>query len=177
MSAGDDRLPVPVVVMGVSGSGKSTVGRALGEAFDAPFVDGDDLHPAANRRKMAAGVPLDDRDRWPWLDAVAARIRTELEAGRPIVVACSALKRAYRDRLAAGAPSAVFVHLAGDRELVAERQRGRTHEYMPTSLLASQFEILEPLQPDERGIRVDVRRSPAGIVDAVRSALAAFEPR
>jgi gluconokinase len=174
MSAVAGGLPVPLIVMGVSGSGKSTIGVALGEAFGAPFVDGDDLHPAANRAKMAAGIPLDDDDRRPWLDAVAERIRSELEGGRAIVVACSALKREYRDRLAAGAPSTVFVHLEGDRELVAERQRGRDHEYMPTSLLGSQFEILEPLQPDERGIRVDVRRAPAEIVADVRRALAGF---
>jgi gluconokinase len=172
-----ERLEVPLIVMGVSGSGKSTIGQALGDAFGVPFVDGDDLHPVENRRKMAAGTPLDDADRWPWLDAIAARIRGELEAGRPIVVACSALKRAYRERLASGAPTAVFVHLEGDRELVAARQRGRTHEYMPTSLLGSQFEILEPLEAGERGIRIDVRRSPDEIVADVRRALARFAPR
>lgn len=162
----------PLIVMGVSGSGKSTIGAALADAFGIEFIDGDDLHPSANKAKMAAGQPLDDEDRAPWLEIIALRIGAEFAAGAPIVVACSALKRRYRDQLTAHAPETVFVHLAGSRELIAERQRGRRHEYMPNSLLASQFGTLEPLGADERGIVIDVSRDPAAIVDDVRRRLA-----
>ncbi|WP_395242510.1 gluconokinase [Agromyces sp. MMS24-K17] len=166
------RLEVPLIVMGVSGSGKSTIGAALAAAFGVPFHDADDLHPAANKAKMAAGHPLDDDDRGPWLATVAALIGDELAAGRPVVVACSALKRRYRDRLVADAPGTVFVHLAGGRDLIADRQAGRTHEYMPASLLDSQFEAFEPLEPDERGIVVDIGLRPEALVDDVRHRLA-----
>lgn len=164
----------PLIVMGVSGSGKSTVGESLARAFGIEFIDGDDLHPLANKEKMAAGHPLDDEDRAPWLETIAVRIGAELAEGRPIVVACSALKRRYRDQLVSHAPETVFVHLVGSRDLIAERQRGRRHEYMPDSLLASQFETLEPLGDDERGIVVDVQQSPDEIVDEVRTRLAAL---
>ncbi|GAA1792524.1 gluconokinase [Agromyces lapidis] len=170
-----ETLRTPLIVMGVSGSGKSTVGGALAEAFGAPFIDGDDLHPSANKRKMAEGIPLDDEDRAPWLELISLRIGAELADGTPIVVACSALRRRYREQLAAHAPETVFVHLAGEAELIAERQRGRVHEYMPASLLASQFDALEPLGEGERGIVIDVRRSPGEIVDDVRAALARFD--
>jgi len=168
------KLRTPLIVMGVSGSGKSTIGEALSRAFGVPFVDGDDLHPSANKRKMAAGQPLDDEDRAPWLEIIALRIGAELAEGTPIVVACSALRRRYRDQLVAHAPETVFVHLVGGAELITERQHGRVHEYMPVSLLASQFEALEPLGDGERGIEIDVRRSPAQIVDDVRAALDAL---
>ncbi|WP_022890003.1 gluconokinase [Agromyces italicus] len=171
-----EALHTPLVVMGVSGSGKSTVGAALARAFGVPFVDGDELHPLANRRKMAEGRPLDDADRAPWLDRVGARIAAELAEGVPIVVACSALRRSYRAQLTAHAPSTVFVHLAGDAGLIAERQRDREHEFMPTSLLASQFAALEPLGGDERGVVLDVRRSPAELVADVRDALGRSDP-
>lgn len=168
-------LRTPIIVMGVSGSGKSTIGAALAAAFGVEFIDGDDLHPSANKAKMAAGKPLDDEDRAPWLEIIALRIGAELAEGRPIVVACSALRRRYRDQLVAYAPSTVFVHLVGDPDLIADRQLGRTHEYMPVSLLASQFDALEPLEEDERGIRVDVRRDPAEIVADVRDALGVLD--
>jgi gluconokinase len=150
-----DALP-PLIVMGVSGSGKSTIGQRLADAMGREFVDGDTLHPAANKQKMASGTPLTDEDRAPWLEVIAERIGHDLAEGNPIVVACSALKRAYRRVLIADAPSTVFVHLSGERGIVAERQAHRTHEYMPNSLLDSQYETLEPLEEDERGIVVDL---------------------
>ena len=155
-------MGIRIVVMGVSAAGKSTVGRLLAERLGLPFRDADDLHPASNVQKMAAGAPLDDADRAPWLDAVGA----ELEAATTgIVMACSALKRSYRDRLRAAAPSTVFVHLHGTGDLLAARAAARTEHFMPSSLLASQLAVLEPLAADEAGITVDVEGAPADIVD------------
>ncbi|MFC0681053.1 gluconokinase [Lysobacter korlensis] len=147
-----DAPAVPIVVMGVSGSGKTVTGSRLAVALGRPFVDADDLHPPANKEKMARGIPLNDEDRWGWLDTVGER----LAGGEPVVVACSALKRVYRDRLRAAAPDAVFVHLHGSRGLLAERMGHRVHEFMPVTLLDSQLATLEPLQEDERGVVVDV---------------------
>ena len=141
----------PVVVMGVSGSGKTTVGAALADALGLRFVDGDALHPAANVAKMAAGIPLDDADRAPWLDAVGA-----LLAAGPVVVACSALKRTYRDRLRAAAPDLDLVFLDGSRELLASRTAARPGHFMPASLLDSQLATLEPPTADEHPVTVDV---------------------
>lgn len=163
----------PLIVMGVSGSGKSTIGKALGEAFGFEFIDGDDLHPRANKEKMAAGQPLNDEDRAPWLEIIAERIGSELADGHPIVVACSALKRKYRDQLVAYAPQTVLVHLTGERAVISERQSHRVHEYMPNSLLDSQFTTLEPLHSDENGISVDLTLTPDEIVAYVTSVLAA----
>jgi len=157
----------PLIVMGVSGSGKSTIGAALGEALDMEFIDGDDLHPRANKEKMAAGHALNDEDRAPWLEIIAERIGAELAEGKAIVVACSALKRRYRTQLVSHAPSTVFIHLAGGHDLIAIRQANRTHEYMPPSLLDSQFAILEPLEDDERGFVVDTGQTPDEIVQTV----------
>ncbi|QIS45588.1 Gfo/Idh/MocA family oxidoreductase [Clavibacter capsici] len=154
----------PVIVMGVSGSGKSTVGELLAQDAGVPFLDGDDLHTEANRRKMAEGHALDDDDRRPWLEEVGRAL-----AGRPQggpVVACSALKRSYRDILRAAAPDAVFVHLAGDHELLAERLGGREGHFMPSSLLASQLRTLEPLGDDEQGITLDIADDPVALADA-----------
>jgi gluconokinase len=141
-----------VVVMGVSGSGKTTVGTALAERLGVPFVDGDDLHPATNVEKMAAGEPLTDADREPWLDAVGAVL-----AGAPVVVACSALRRVYRERLRRAAPGLRFVHLHGTRALLAERMGHRTH-FMPPSLLDSQLATLEDPAGEEGVIGYDVAR-------------------
>lgn len=135
-----------MVVMGVSGCGKSSVGEALGALLGIPYFDGDDLHPAENVAKMAAGVPLTDADRWPWLDRVAA----VLAERAPVIVGCSALKRAYRDRIRAGAGGPVrFVHLAGSRAVIEDRMTARTGHFMPAALLDSQFATLEPPGPDE----------------------------
>jgi gluconokinase len=162
----------PLIVMGVSGSGKSTIGQALADSFGREFIDGDDLHPRANKEKMAAGNPLNDQDRAPWLEIIADRIGSELADGKPIVVACSSLKKSYRRILTAYAPTTVFVHLSGEREIIAERQSHRQHEYMPNSLLDSQFETLEPLVDDERGIVVDLGQTPDEMVRYVRERLA-----
>lgn len=156
--------------MGVSGSGKSTVGSALAARLGVPFVDGDDLHPAANVDRMRAGVPLTDEDRGPWLDAVGSWLAAHPDGG---VTACSALRRAYRDRLRVHAPAAWFVHLDGDPALVAERQAARRGHFMPASLQASQQATLEPLEADEAGIRVDVALPPEALVDRVLALLPA----
>jgi gluconokinase len=164
----------PMIVMGVSGSGKSTIGQALANALGLDFIDGDDLHPRANKEKMAAGHPLDDEDRAPWLEIIAERIGAELAEDNPIVVACSALKRRYRTQLISYAPSTVFIHLSGQRDIVAERQAHRNHEYMPNSLLDSQFATLEPLEADERSIVVDLAQTPDDMVRFVKDKLADF---
>ncbi|MGC4961078.1 gluconokinase [Gordonia sp. DT101] len=143
----------PVVVMGVSGSGKSTIGAALAERLGVAFADADDLHPPSNIAKMAAGHPLGDADRWPWLDEVGAWLARHSDGG---VMSCSALRRGYRDRLRAHEPSTWFLHLAGSPELIARRQAGRSGHFMPSTLLTSQFETLEPLREDEAGSTVDV---------------------
>ncbi len=170
----DPAVLPPVLVMGVSGSGKSTIGAAVAAALadrgePAEFVDADDLHPAANKEKMRAGTPLTDEDRWPWLDACAERI-TRIEAsGKRAVMANSALKRAYRDRLRASAPDLVIAFLDGSRDLIAERQSHRHHEYMPTSLLDSQFATLERPEPDEAAIAVPID---GPVADTVRTIVA-----
>lgn len=142
-----------VVVMGVSGCGKSTVGELLAQRLGVPFVDGDRLHPAANVAKMSAGTPLTDEDRWPWLEAVGAAIAAEPDGA---VMACSALRRVYRDVIRRAAPGTVFVHLHGSRELLAARMAARPGHFMPPSLLDSQLATLEPLGPDEDGVVLDV---------------------
>ncbi len=155
--------------MGVSGCGKTTVGEALASALGWPFLDADDFHPRENVAKMAAGTSLTDEDRWPWLDRVAAELRAILDRGDHAVLACSALKQAYRDRLAR-AGDIRFVHLEGDYETIAARLLSRQHRYMPPTLLASQFAALEP--PAD-AIEIDVRLPVAAQVDRIREALAA----
>ncbi len=158
-----------IVVMGVSGSGKSTVGALLAEALGTPFTDGDDLHPAANVAKMAAGIPLDDADRWPWLAAVGRALAGAGPEG--LVVACSALKRAYRDAIRAEAPTARFVELDSSPELLAARMVQRANHFMPPSLLASQLALLEPLAADEPGVRIPNDVAPAVVVARAVAAL------
>ncbi|MFI6586082.1 gluconokinase [Embleya sp. NPDC050493] len=158
-------MPALVVVMGVSGSGKSTVGRLLARRLMVPFLEADDVHPAANRAKLAAGRPLDDAERRPWLLSVAAWIREAADAGQGGVVACSSLKRAYRD-LFRGAGSGVwFLHLALDRTAADRRVAGRAGHFMPARLVNSQYAALEPLRPDEPGLTVDASADPQAIVE------------
>jgi gluconokinase len=147
-----------VVVMGVSGAGKSTLGAALADVLGWPFYDGDDFHPAENVAKMAAGKPLTDVDRRPWLDRLHDLIGEHLAQGQPAVVACSALKKAYRERLRAGNEGLVFVYLRGDRERIGWRLAERRAHYMPAELLASQFADLEEPGPDE-ALAVDINAS------------------
>ena len=161
--------PLRWVVMGVSGSGKSTVGAALANYFAIPFLEGDAYHPADNVSKMTAGIPLDDEDRAGWLDALAGEIGMARSQGRGLVLSCSALKRRYRDLLRVADPALRFVHLAGPRELIAERMHGRPGHYMPPSLLDSQLSILEPLQADEAGLTLDIALAPTVLVDRITS--------
>ncbi|MEW6688766.1 MAG: gluconokinase [Pseudomonadota bacterium] len=155
-----------VVVMGVSGSGKTTIGRLLAARLGCEFVEGDDFHPPANIAKMAAGTPLTDEDRWPWLE----RLNQELRGRKNAVLACSALKDIYRGRLASGLERVRFVHLHGAFDLIQSRLRARKHLYMPASLLESQFAALEP--PSE-AIAVDVAETPARCVEIILAALPA----
>jgi gluconokinase len=150
-----ERASLTLVVMGVSGVGKTSVTRALVERTGWVFQEGDDLHPEANRAKMAAGTPLTDDDRWPWLRRIAAWIGEQEAAGHSAVVTCSALRRSYRDLLRDGHPSVRFVHLHASEEVLNERVTHRHHEYMPAGLLRSQLDTLEPLGADEPGARVD----------------------
>lgn len=166
----------PMIVMGVQGTGKTTIGSALGERLGVTFIDSDDLHPPANKAKMAAGTPLEDEDRVPWLKIVGATIVANAAEGRTTIVACSALKRWYRELLRSSVPELQFIHLAGQRDLVASRLATRQHEFMPTTLLDSQFEVLEPLAPWEAGVVVPVAGTPAEIVDVVAEYLARPAP-
>lgn len=145
-----------IVVMGVAGCGKTTVGARLAEALGWPFAEGDLDHPSANIDKMAAGIPLTDEDRWPWLRILAGRIASNHDAGRSSVLACSALRRAYRDVLRGGAGRVRFLHLHGAREVLEVRIGARGGHFFPPGLLDSQLAALEPLGPDEDGILVDV---------------------
>jgi len=149
--------------MGVSGSGKSTVGAALAKRLRVPFVDADTLHPPANIAKMATGQPLDDDDRHPWLEKVGEWLAGHRDGG---VVSCSALKRKYRDQLRAHCPDVEFLHLGGSPELIRSRLAARTGHFMPAALLRSQFDTLEPLGPDEAGVTIDVGRGVDAIVEA-----------
>lgn len=161
-----------LVVMGVAGCGKSTVAQQLRQELGWSLTEGDDLHPAANIAKMSAGVPLNDEDRWPWLDAIADWTTTEDEAGHDTLVTCSALRRVYRDRLRAAPGRTVFVHLVGPEALLAERLAARPGHFMPPSLLPSQLATLEPLEADEEGIVLDITTPVPALVEQVTRLLA-----
>lgn len=160
--------PQHIVVMGVSGSGKTTTGAALAQRMGWPFVEGDSFHPEANVRKMAEGTPLDDTDRAPWLQALANQIAAAEARGESLVLGCSALKRAYRDILRGGAPRVRFLHIHGPRELLAERLNHRAGHFFPPKLLESQLATLEPLAEDEDGAVVDLALP---VEDQVRAAV------
>jgi len=157
--------PLQIAVMGVAGAGKTTIGRALAAALEVAFIDADDLHPPSNVRKMSAGVPLEDEDRWPWLDLVGSAVARETGG---VVVACSALRKRYRDALRERASALVFVHLAPSPLVLEARLAARADHFMPPSLLASQLETLEPLE-GEAGMTIEA----TGAVDEVVSAICA----
>ncbi|HKU09888.1 MAG TPA: gluconokinase [Sinomonas sp.] len=164
-------MALRVVVMGVCGCGKSTVGALLASKVGGAFLDADNLHPESNVAKMSAGIPLTDPDREPWLREVGKRLGSSNE---PIVIACSALKRAYRDLIRDAAPDTYFLHLRGERQLLAERMAARPGHFMPTSLLDSQLATLEDLDGDERGMVLDIRELPDSLA---AQAAASLEPQ
>ncbi|WP_345064332.1 gluconokinase [Leifsonia kafniensis] len=157
-----------IVVMGVSGCGKSTLGALIADRLALPFIDADSLHPTSNVAKMAAGTPLTDDDRWPWLARVGQVLTDGRRTGAGAVVACSALKRSYREAILAEAPGVLFVHLNGTKEVLSARLQGRSGHFMPSGLLDSQLATLEELAADEPGVVVDISPSVAVILtDAV----------
>ena len=160
-----------VIVAGVSGSGKTTVGALLAGRLGWAFADADDFHPAANIAKMHAGIPLTDEDRWPWLRLIAAWMDERIAHGESAVLACSALKRSYRDMLIDGRPEVQMVFLATDGQVLTRRLAARVGHFFPEQLLRSQLETLEPPGPDERVIRVVPADTPAGTVDAIIAVL------
>jgi carbohydrate kinase (thermoresistant glucokinase family) len=165
-----DSVVAHVVVMGVSGCGKSTVGALLASQLGVPFADADDLHPPRNVAKMSAGQPLTDEDRWPWLARVGAELATAPDG---MVVACSALRRRYRDAIRTATPDTVFVHLAAPRVRLADRMAARLDHFMPAALLDSQLATLEPLEPDERGFVLDVTPPPSELARRAAAVLVA----
>lgn len=162
-----------IVVMGVAGCGKTSVGEALAGRLGWPFLEGDAFHPQINKDKMAAGTPLTDDDRWPWLDRIAAEMAALAGRGENALVGCSALKRVYRDRLRAGAATVPvrFVHLTGSLDIHRKRIRERTGHFMPASMLNSQLATLEPPGPDEGAVIIDIDQPLADMVDQVIAAL------
>ena len=164
-------LPIVLVLMGVSGSGKTTVAKIIAERLHWAFEEGDALHPPANVAKMAAGHPLDDADRAPWLAKVADWVDARLDAGECGVITCSSLKRAYREIIARRGSGVEFVYLHGSRELIAARLGGRHGHFMPSSLLDSQFATLEEPGADEPAIRVEIGEPPEDIATHIANAL------
>lgn len=164
--------PHHVVIMGVAGNGKTTVGSWLAEELGWNFLEGDDFHPQANIDKMSAGTPLNDDDRRPWLESLAAEIRSLQGRGESSVLACSALKRSYRDLLRAGDPSLFFIHLVADYETLLDRMKRREH-FMPPALLRSQFDTLEDLESDELGVDISANAPPDQVVATAKAAISA----
>jgi carbohydrate kinase (thermoresistant glucokinase family) len=171
-----NKAPLVIVLMGVSGCGKSTVGTELSRRLGWPFRDADSFHPPANIDKMSRGIPLADADRWPWLGAIAQWIDDRLAHGAPAIVSCSALKRAYRQHIIGGRSGVALVYLKGEIGLIAARLDRRTGHFMPRALLASQFEALEEPQPEERPIVVSVAEPPASIAATVIAELGCAAP-
>ncbi|MEH6952479.1 gluconokinase [Nitrobacter sp. NHB1] len=167
MSASQDSAFCALIVMGVSGSGKTTIANALGRRLEWMVEDADRFHPASNIEKMSAGIALTDGDRWPWLRAVAAEIGRRRASGTSIIMACSALKRAYRDILVHGRRDTRIVYLRGDKNLIADRLRARYAHFMPPELLESQFETLEEPAEDEHPIVVDIDATVDAIADRI----------
>lgn len=155
-----------VVTMGVCGSGKTSAGMTIASRMGWTFIEGDDLHPAVNREKMASGQPLTDEDRWPWLDSIADRMRKIDQSGQSAVVACSALRQVYRDRLRNSGADLCFLHLTGDASMIRRRMESRHGHYMPPGLLDSQLATLEPARPGETLHEIDI----SGTVDEITEA-------
>ena len=156
-----------IIVMGVSGAGKSTIGELLSQRLHRPLIEGDSLHPAANIAKMSQGIPLDDDDRRPWLEAIAARIDEARRARTPVIVTCSALKCTYRDILTGGHDDVGFVYLRGAKDLIAGRLKARTNHFMPPGLLDSQFTALQEPDADEPTLAIAIDASPPEIVERI----------
>lgn len=163
-------MPLVLILMGVSGCGKTTIGQDLAAHLGWPFFDGDDFHPPENIARMAAGVPLDDAGRAPWLDRLAELIHTHIARGESAVLACSALKKSYRDRLRQDSSAVKFIYLQGDFDLIWSRMQARSAHYMPPALLHSQFADLEPPAPSE-ALVVSIDQPPAAIIAAIGEAL------
>ncbi len=161
----------PIVVMGVSGCGKSTVAKALAERTEGLYLDGDDFHPVSNVEKMSHSIPLTNEDRLPWLQTVGRVMRERRAPGHPVIMACSALKRMYRDRIREAEPEAFFVHLVATREELERRMQHRHGHFMPASLLDSQLQTLEPLASGEYGATINVHGTEHQVVDRVLEAV------
>ncbi|STD19812.1 Thermoresistant gluconokinase [Dermacoccus nishinomiyaensis] len=168
--------PQFVIVMGVSGSGKTTVATGLADAMGWTYVEGDDLHPQANVEKMRAGIPLTDEDRWPWLTKIGEWIDEHESLGKSAVITCSALKRSYRELLREGRPTVSFCHVDVSREQLEQRLAERTGHYMPASLLQSQLDTLEPLQADEPGTTVEAKGGQEAVLAEVMESLHLHAP-
>jgi gluconokinase len=168
--------PLVIVLMGVAGCGKSTTGESLSRALGWPFRDADSFHPAANIEKMSRGLPLDDGDRAPWLAAIADWIDERRARQEPGIVSCSALKRAYRQRIIGARDDVRLVYLKGDRELIGRRLKARKHHFMPATLLASQLAVLEEPRADERAVIVDVAMARRRVVAAIIARLGLARP-
>jgi gluconokinase len=171
VSGDSSQTPCALIVMGVSGSGKSTIAENLAERLGWRYEDGDKFHPTSNVAKMSAGHPLTDEDRWPWLQAIADEIDRACKAGEHVVIACSALKHSYRDVLVHGRTDVGVVYLRGTQELIAGRLAQRKGHFMPPGLLASQFKTLEPPDTDENPMTVPIDASVEEIVDDIASQL------